>query len=65
MAHKPPSHRMQGLLGEFKNLYEGRLGKLKAKIKADSTLEHDDNSYSTEVIQNYEVGRRFKYFNMF
>ncbi|KAF6017022.1 hypothetical protein EB796_024669 [Bugula neritina] len=46
---------MQGLLGEFKNLYEGRLGKLKAKIKADSTLEHDDNSYSTEIIQNYEA----------
>lgn len=59
MATKPPSHRMQGLLGEFKKLYEGRLAKLKDKnVDLASTYTSEDNVMPKAVITNYEVNIR-------
>lgn len=65
MASKTPSHRMQGLLGEFKKLYEGRLAKLKSKQLITSTSYQamsggDGGSGKIEKdwkvsLQNYEV----------
>lgn len=54
---KGPSHRMQGLLGEFRKLYEGRLAKLKSKKKNDKPAGDivSNDSVVVESIQNYEV----------
>ena len=52
MASKAPSHRMQGLLGEFKKLYEGRLAKLKNKL---NTGNESTESEWKASLQNYEV----------
>lgn len=43
MAAKGPSHRMQGLLAEFKNLYENRLKKLKSDNQAIRQKINDDD----------------------
>ena len=57
MASKAPSHRMQGLLGEFKKLYEGRLAKLKDKTQQHSTSSGDANISPAvkDSFTNYEV----------
>lgn len=61
MAAKGPGKRMQGLLGEFKKLYEERLSKLKSKPASSSATAISKE----DTLTNYEVNLSYFWFTEF